>query len=312
VSAGLRVSLAIPVYNEEKIIPELLLRVRRVVDQLPGGPHEIVIVDDGSSDGTFDLLTLAAAEDPRLVAISLSRNFGHQSALTAALDTVNGNVVVVMDGDLPAPPEAIPQFIAQHQKGFDVVYAQRIDRKEGWPLRFCYFLFYRCLTLFSNITTPLDAGDFALVSRRVIEELRRIPEHQRYLRGLRSWVGFRQIGIPVERSERLSGNSKYSFAKLLGLALDGIFAFSIVPLRVAAALGLLTIAVSLTFAIYSIYVRLFLNRSPQGFAALIVAITFLSGVQLLFLGVIGEYLGRIYEEAKGRPHYIIGKIVGRR
>ena len=217
-----------------------------------------------------------------------------------------------MDGDLQDPPEAIPQFIAQHQKGFDVVYAQRIDRKEGWPLRFCYFLFYRCLTLFSNITMPLDAGDFALVSRRVIEELRRIPEHQRYLRGLRSWVGFRQIGIPVERSERLSGNSKYSFAKLLGLALDGIFAFSIVPLRVAAALGLLTIAVSLTFAIYSIYVRLFLNRSPQGFAALIVAITFLSGVQLLFLGVIGEYLGRIYEEAKGRPHYIIGKIVGRR
>lgn len=159
---------------------------------------------------------------------------------------------------------------------------------------------------------PLDAGDFALLSRRVLEELRRIPEHQRYLRGLRSWVGFRQIGIPVARAERLRGNSKYSIVKLLGLAFDAIFAFSVVPLRAAAVLGLLTIASSLSFAGYSIYVKFFLNQSPQGFTALILAITFLSGVQLLFLGIIGEYLGRIYEETKGRPHYVIGRIVGQR
>ena len=157
----------------------------------------------------------------------------------------------------------------------------------------------------------MDAGDFALLSRRVLEELRRIPEHQRYLRGLRTWVGFRQIGIPVVRAERLAGNSKYSISKLLALAFDGIFAFSVVPLRAAAALGLLTIAASLSFAAYSIYVKFFLDQSPQGFTALILAITFLSGVQLLFLGIIGEYLGRIYEETKGRPRYIIGRIVGR-
>lgn len=307
----LRLSVAIPVYNEEKVIPELLRRLQTVLDSLPDGPHEIVVVDDGSSDRTFELLEAATANDPRLTAISLSRNFGHQAALTAALDNVNGDVVVVMDGDLQDPPEVIPQFIRQYQKGFDVVYAQRIARKEVWLLRFFYYLFYRGLVLFSNIRMPLDAGDFALLSRRVIEQLRGIPEHQRYLRGLRSWVGFRQIGIPVERSERLAGNSKYSFAKLLGLAFDGVFAFSVVPLRAAAALGLLTISVSLIFSAYSIYVKLFLNQSPQGFTALILAITFLSGVQLLFMGIIGEYLGRIYEETKGRPHYIIGKIMGR-
>ena len=311
VSSDLRVSVAIPLYNEEEIIPELLRRSLAVLDKLPGGPHEIVIVDDGSTDKSFDLLTAAAAEDARLRAISLSRNFGHQAALTAALDNVNGDVVVVMDGDLQDPPEVIPRFIEQYQKGFDVVYAERIARKERWLLRFCYYLFYRGLALFSNIRMPLDSGDFALLSRRVLEELRRIPEHQRYLRGLRSWVGFRQTGIPVERSERVGGNSKYTFSKLVGLAFDGFFAFSVVPLRAAAALGLLTMSASLLFAAYAIYVKLFLEQSPPGFTALIVAITFLSGVQLLFLGVIGEYLGRIYEETKGRPHYIISKIVGR-
>ena len=311
VNTNPRLSVAIPVYNEEKVIPELLRRLRAVLDTLPEGPHEIVIVDDGSSDRTFDLLMAATAEDPRLIAISLSRNFGHQAALIAALDNVNGDAVVVMDGDLQDPPEAIPQLIREYQKGFDVVYAQRIGRKEGWLLRFCYYLFYRGLVLFSNIRMPVDAGDFALLSRRALEELRRIPEHQRYLRGLRTWIGFRQIGIPVARAERRAGNSKYSIGKLLGLALDGIFAFSVVPLRAAAALGLLTITVSLAFAAYSLYVKVFLDQSPQGFTALILAITFLSGVQLLFLGVIGEYLGRIYEETKGRPHYIISRIVGR-
>lgn len=311
-SGDLRVSVAVPVYNEEKVIPEFLRRLRAILDKVPGGPHEIVMVDDGSSDQTFDLLASAAAEDPRLVVISFSRNFGHQAALTAALDNVNGDVIVVMDGDLQDPPEIIPEFIETYERGFDVVYAERTARKERWLLRLCYYLFYRGLALFSNIRMPLDAGDFALLSRPVLEELRRFPEHHRYLRGLRSWVGFRQTGIPVPRSERRMGESKYSLGKLLGLAFDGIFAFSVVPLRAASALGLLTIAISLMFAAYSLYVKLFLDESPQGFTALILAITFLSGIQLLFLGVIGEYLGRVYEETKGRPHYIIDKIVGGR
>ena len=310
-SCGLRVSVAIPLYNEEPIIPELLCRVRRVLDEIPGGPHEIVLVDDGSSDHTFEVITEAAVEDPRIVAISLSRNFGHQSAVSAALDNVTGDAVVIMDGDLQDSPEVIRDFIREYKRGFDVVYAQRIRRKEGWLLRSCYFLFYRLISLFSNLRLPLDAGDFALLSRRVIDELRLLPEHHRYLRGLRAWVGFRQTGIRVARSERFAGRSKYSFTKLLGLAFDGIFAFSIIPLRVATVFGLLTIFVSCVFAAYSIYVRVFLGQSPQGFTALILVMTFLSGVQLLFLGVIGEYLGRVYEETKSRPHYIVGKIVGR-
>ena len=310
-STGFRISVAIPVYNEERVVPELLRRVRIVLDEIPGGPHEMVLVDDGSSDRTFEIVTEAAAKDPRIVAISLSRNFGHQSAVSAALDNVTGDAVVVMDGDLQDSPEVIRDFVREYNRGFDVVYAQRIGRKEGWLLRLCYFLFYRLLALFSNLRLPLDAGDFALLSRRVIDELRRLPEHHRYLRGLRVWVGFRQTGILVERSERFSGKSKYSFMKLLGLAFDGIFAFSIVPLRVATIFGLLTILCSVVYAAYSTYVRVILGQSPQGFTALIVVMTFLSGVQLLFLGIIGEYLGRVYEETKGRPHYIVGKIVGR-
>jgi dolichol-phosphate mannosyltransferase len=306
-----RVSVAIPLYNEERIIAELLYRVRRILDEIPDGPHEMVLVDDGSSDRTFEIISEAAAQDPRVVAISLSRNFGHQSAVSAALDNVTGDAVVIMDGDLQDSPEVILDFIREYKKGFDVVYAQRVRRKEGWLLRSCYFLFYRLILLFCNLRLPLDAGDFALVSRRVIDELRRLPEHHRYLRGLRAWVGFRQTGIKVERLERFSGKSKYSFVKLLGLAFDGIFAFSVVPLRVATVLGLLTIFCSFLFAAYSIYVKFFLGQSPQGFTALILVMTFLSGVQLLFLGVIGEYLGRVYEETKGRPHYVVGKIIGR-
>jgi polyisoprenyl-phosphate glycosyltransferase len=311
VSNGFRISVAIPLYNEEQVLPELLRRVRIVLDKIPGGPHEIMLVDDGSADRTFEIVTEAAAHDPRIVALSLSRNFGHQSAVSAALDNVTGDAVVVMDGDLQDSPEVIYDFIREYNRGFDVVYAQRIDRKEGWPLRSCYFLFYRLLGLFSNLRLPLDAGDFALLSRRVIDELRRLPEHHRYLRGLRVWVGFRQTGIPVERSERFLGHSKYSLMKLLSLAFDGIFAFSVVPLRVATIAGLLTMLCSCLYAAYAIYVKVILGQSPQGFTALIVVITFLSGVQLLFLGVIGEYLGRVYEETKGRPHYIVDKIVGR-
>lgn len=304
-----RVSVAISLYNEERVLAELLQRVRGVLSALPGGPHELVFVDDGSSDRTFDILAEAAAADPRIVVISLSRNFGHQSALCAALDHVTGDLVVVMDGDLQDPPEAIPRLLEEQRKGFDVVYAQRIRRKEGWALRFSYFLFYRMIASVSNVRLPLDAGDFAVLSRRVVERLREIPEHHRYLRGLRTWVGYRQTGVPVERSPRFSGESKYSVAKLLRLAFDGIFAFSMAPLRAASLVGLVTIAASLVFALYSVYVRLFLGKSPPGFTALILVITTLSGIQLLFLGVIGEYLGRVYEETKGRPHYVIGRIV---
>ena len=308
-NGAMRLSVAIPFYNEEAGARELLDRVRRVLDRIPGGPHEVVLVDDGSSDGTFGILAAAAREDPRIVAISLSRNFGHQAALAAALDHVSGDLVVVMDGDLQDPPEVIPSLIEEQAKGFDVVYVRRVARKERWTLRVCYFLFYRLISLLSDVRLPLDAGDFALLSRRVVDVLRQLPEHHRYLRGLRSWTGFRQAGIAVERPERFAGRSKYNALTLLGLAFDALFAFSMVPLRVAALIGLLTAGGSVLFALYSLYVRVFLGPRPQGFTALIVAITFLSGVQLLFLGLIGEYVGRVYEETKARPHYVVAEIV---
>lgn len=306
-----RVSLAIPVYNEEAVIPELLRRTRAAVDALPGGPHEIVLADDGSSDRTLELLEEAAREDDRLVIVALSRNFGHQTALTAAMDHVTGDVAILMDGDLQDPPEAVPTLLDAYQKGYDVVYVRRVNRKESWWLRLCYYFFYRLLAALSSTQLPLDSGDFGLISRRVIQEMRRMPEHHRYLRGLRTWVGFRQIGISIERSARHAGRPKYGPIKLLMLAFDGIFAFSIVPLRAAAIFGMIAIMLSGLFALYSVFVKFFLH-SPQGFTATIVIMTFLSGVNLFFLGVIGEYVGRVYEESKGRPHYVIGKVVRQR
>jgi glycosyltransferase involved in cell wall biosynthesis len=250
----------------------------------------------------------AADKDARLVVVSLSRNFGHQTALAAALDLVSGDVAVLLDGDLQDPPEAVPVFLEWYRQGYDVVYAQRINRKESWWLRACYYIFYRLLASLSSVQLPLDAGDFGLMSRRVIEEIRKMPEQHRYIRGLRTWVGFRQIGIPVERSARQAGQTKYSPLKLLKLASDGIFAFSIVPLRAAAVLGAGAIGLSSLFALYSLYAK-FRLHSPQGFTALILAMTFFSGIILFFLGIIGEYVGRIFEETKGRPHYVILKIV---
>lgn len=305
-----RLSVAIPVYNEASVLSELLRRTRDVLDQIDGGPHEVVFVNDSSTDGSLAILEEAAREDARLAVISLSRNFGHQAALTAALDHASGDAVVVMDGDLQDIPEAIPQFVARFLEGYDVVYAQRVRRKEPWLLRFCYFVFYRMMAKLSDIRLPLDAGDFGLMSRRVIDRLHAMPEHHRYLRGMRSWVGFRQVGIPVERAGRHSGKSKYGFLRLLKLASDGIFAFSIVPIRAAALLGAGVIFFSTVYALFAILAKFVLHRSPQGFTALIIIITFLSGANLLFLGVIGEYVGRIYEETKSRPLYVIDRMSG--
>jgi polyisoprenyl-phosphate glycosyltransferase len=307
-----RVSVAIPVYNEAQVLPSLLSRLRTVLDAIPGGPHQMVFVDDGSSDTTVEVLEAEARRDPRILVVALSRNFGHQTALTAALDHVAGDVTVVMDADLQDPPEALPVFLGEYAKGFDVVYAQRVDRKEGLLLRLSYFVFYRLISKLSALDLPLDAGDFGLMSRRVVDLLRRAPEHHRYLRGLRRWVGFRQTGVVVERSARAAGTSKYSAAKLLKLAFDGIFAFSIAPLRAAALLGAFAVAASSLFGLYSLYVKLFLDQSPRGFTALMLVVIFLSGLQLMFLGVIGEYLGRVYEEVKGRPLYIVDRVIGQR
>jgi polyisoprenyl-phosphate glycosyltransferase len=303
-------SIAVPIYNEESTIPELLQRTRDVLSRVPGGPHELLFVDDGSSDRTLQILEQATQADPRISVIALSRNFGHQAALSAALDYVVGDAVVLMDGDLQDAPEDIPLLVERHREGYDVVYATRATRQEGWLAKLSYFLFYRLQALLSDTRLPLDAGDFGLMSRRVVDQIRRMPERQRYLRGLRSWVGFRQLAMPLDRGERHSGQSKYSFLKLLKLASDGIFAFSVVPLRAATLMGGLAVAVSVLYALYSVYAKFVLNRVPQGFTALVFMLTFLSGVLLFFLGIIGEYVGRVYEEIKARPLYIVDRTLG--
>jgi glycosyltransferase involved in cell wall biosynthesis len=310
VKSSPKVTVAIPVYNEEENLGELLTRLRAVLDAIPGGPHQILFADDGSRDRTLAILEAEAATDSRIGVVSLSRNFGHQAALTAALDYVAGDVVVAMDGDLQDTPEEIPNFLAAYAEGFDVVYAVRTQRKEGLLLRLCYDLFYRLAASLSDLRLPVGAGDFGLMSRRVVEELRRAPERHRYLRGLRSWVGFRQKGLEVERQARSAGTSKYSLRGLFRLAFDGIFAFSVVPIRVAMWVGIAALLVSGLFGLYSLFARVVLDRSPQGFTALILVVVFMSGVQLLFLGVIGEYIGRIYDEVKGRPVYVVGRLVG--
>ena len=305
----MRLSVAVPVHNEEQVLPELLQRLTAVLDALGGGPHEMVFVDDGSKDGSLAILEAASGHDGRIVVVSLSRNFGHQAALSAALDQVTGDATLIMDGDLQDRPEEIPRLVAKLQEGFDVVYAQRVRRKEGTLLRTAYFLFYRLITSLSELRLPLDAGDFSIMSRRVVAEIRSAPEHNRYLRGLRTWVGFRQVGLEVERAERFAGKSKYSLGALIRLGFDGIFAFSTAPLRAAAVLGAIGMLLSSVFALYSVYARLVLDRSPQGFTAIIVVVTFLAGLNLFFLGIIGEYLGRVYEEAKARPLYVVGRLI---
>jgi dolichol-phosphate mannosyltransferase len=301
--------VAVPLYDEEASVGELVRRIAATLDALPGGPHEAVFVDDGSRDGTAELLKAAAQHDERITVVILSRNFGHQAALTAALDQVQGDACVLMDGDLQDSPEVIPEFVARFRAGADVVYARRRGRRESWWLRLSYWAYYRLLARMAGLALPLDAGDFSLISRRVVDELRRAPERHRYLRGLRAWAGFRQEGVDVDREERHSGRSKYTMSRLFRLAFDGIFSFSIAPLRAAAVLGAATIVLTTLFAAYAVAVKFLLGTSPQGFTALILAITFVSGVQLVFLGIVGEYVGRVYEEVKRRPLYVIGEVV---
>jgi glycosyltransferase involved in cell wall biosynthesis len=304
----MRLTVGVPVYNEEEVIPELLARLIAVLDGIPGGPHEVVLVDDGSTDESRRLLEEAARRDRRIRVVALSRNFGHQAALGAALDHATGDAVVLMDADLQDRPETILEFVRHHEAGADVVFARRTSREEGWMLRAMYRLFYRVMAALSDTSLPLDSGDFALLSAPVVAALRRLPERDRYLRGLRAWVGFKQVGIDVQRRARVAGKPKYTTWKLIKLAIDGICSFSIVPLRVASVAGLVAIAVSAAFALYALYARVVVGQVPAGFTASLLIMTFLSGVQLLSLGVIGEYLGRVYGEAKGRPSYVVAKI----
>jgi dolichol-phosphate mannosyltransferase len=309
------ISVCVPVFNEEDNIEHLVSRVGGVLGSIgvatSGKPHEIVFVDDGSTDRTAVLLEahVRRGHSFRVSLVRFSRNFGHQIALTAALDHAGGDVCFLIDGDLQDRPEELERFVAEYRAGADVVYARRIKRKESWWLRLSYRFFYRMARMLSEEPLPLDAGDFSLVSRRVVEVMKAAPERNRYLRGLRSWAGFQQMEIPVERAARNAGESKYGIWKLFKLACDGIFSFSVMPLRFAAIIGALTLGGAILFSGYALYARLFLGVSPPGFTALTFLLVTFSGIQLLFMGIIGEYVGRIYQEAKRRPQYVVDEVL---
>jgi glycosyltransferase involved in cell wall biosynthesis len=286
------VSVIVPVYNEEE---NILFLYEQICQSSRGWgcDYELILVDDGSVDGTLSLLRLLSVRDSRVRYLSFSRNFGHQVAVSAGLEAATGGVAVVLDADLQDPPEVIGSFLQKWREGYKVVYGVRRKRKEAWPKRASYFVFYRILSLLTPIPIPRDSGDFCLMDRAVVDQLVALPERSRFIRGLRAWVGFRQTGVEYERHGRHAGEPKYGWRKLFGLAFDGIVDFSYRPLQISSFLG---------FAISTI------SYSPQdvpGFSSLILAVLFLGGIQLVTLGVLGEYLGRMFAEVKRRPLYIL-------
>lgn len=307
---GCDLSVVIPVYNEEETLPELENRLTRVLEAL-GVTYEVIFVNDGSSDGSMQILRQLCSRDPRLKAINLSRNFGHQAALYAGIRRSSGRAVVLMDADLQDPPEVIPRLLERWKDGYEVVFAVRTKRKEGLLKRAAYGAYYRLLRSVSYVEIPLDSGDFSLMDRCVVDQLCRMPERNKFLRGLRSWVGFRQTSLVYERDARFAGEPKYTLKKLVKLAFDGIASYSYVPLRIAFVLGVLVSGFSFLLAAIYFLQRLLLDvYIPQGFTTLAILILFLGGIQLLSVGLIGEYIGRIYDEVKRRPEYIERESIG--
>jgi polyisoprenyl-phosphate glycosyltransferase len=310
------VSVVIPCYNETEVLPVLFERLSAAARQWTAG-LEVVLVDDGSTDDTWRLMCEFHQRDPRWKLIRLSRNFGHQVALWTGLKHATGDVVAVLDADLQDPPEILSRFFEQWERGSDVVYAVRTNRKESWLKRLAYHAFYRLMAFLAEVPIPLDSGDFCVMDRRVVNEMTRLPESEPFVRGIRAWVGFRQTGVPYERDARAGGEVKYTFRKLVGLAINGIFSFSTRPLRIATWMGLVVSLLSFLGGAFTLVQRLFAEQFARiglapvpGFATIVIAIFFLGGVQLICLGILGEYIGRIYENVKGRPQSVIDQTIG--
>jgi glycosyltransferase involved in cell wall biosynthesis len=302
------VSVVVPLFNEEENLAELHRRLSAVLTEL-GCSYELIFVDDGSRDGTSQALRALQQRDRRLTVVYLSRNFGHQAALTAGIEQARGRAVILMDGDLQDPPEVLGQFLARWHQGYEVVYAIRQKRKEGLFKRTAYFLFYRLLHVLSDLDIPLDSGDFCLMDRKVVEALKRLPERQRFVRGLRTFVGFRQTGLAYERAARSAGRPKYTFRALFRLAVDGLISFSGYPLSLVTYLGLTSAAVALALTIWVITAAFTSQETPRGWASTIIVVLFMSAAQLLSLGIIGEYVRRIFLETKGRPTYVVREVL---
>ncbi len=304
-------SFIVPIYNEEETIYEMYRRISQVMNQMDG-PVELCLINDGSRDRSLYIMRELHQKDPRVVYLSLARNFGHQIAVTAGLNFVRGQVVVILDADLQDPPELIPEMVNLWQQGYQIIYAQRTKRRqEGWFKRFTAYAFYRLLKNLADVDIPTDTGDFCLLDRQVVDVLNSMPERNRYIRGLRSWVGFNQTAIRFERDPRFAGDVKYTFHKSFALAINGLVSFSKVPLRLSTYVGLLAAIVALFMCLLVLYWRIFLPHSPlTGITIILIAFFFLGAVQLISIGILGEYIGRIYEEVKQRPLYTLSEVTG--
>lgn len=301
-----QISIVAPLYNEQESFPTLVERLNKLMDTSTE-TIEVVLVNDGSRDRTAELMQVLALTDPRYHCVFLSRNFGHQLALTAGMAAARGtDAIMCIDGDLQDPPELLSEFYKLYKEGYDVVYAVRKNRKEGWLLKAMFHYYYRVQKQMVNIDAALDSGDFALLSRNVVNVMNQLPEESRYLRGLRSWVGFKQIGYEYDRPERAAGETKYPISKRIKIAFNGIFNFSEIPIRVVTNLGIATIIFALSYFIYTLVKKYILHiEVADGFTGLMLTIILFSGVQLLSLGIIGEYVLRIFFQVKQRPLFIV-------
>jgi len=302
-------SIIIPIFNEQRTIPELHDRLVKAAVSFDS-PYEVIFVDDGSHDESFAMLKSIHERDHRFKVVRLSRNFGHQVAISAGLDMASGDAVILMDGDLQDPPELFPELVAKWKEGFDVVYTVKRSRQEHRLKRAAFTAFYRLLHALSAIKIPMDAGNFSLMDKKVVTVFREMPERNRYISGMRAWAGFRQTGVTFDREPRFAGKPQMSLRRLIELALDGIFSFSNVPLRLAVYLGLFVALASFAGGLYVIYAKLFTDKAILGWSSTILSVLFVGGMVLLTLGVIGEYISRIYEEVKNRPLYVIRDKIG--
>lgn len=298
-------SIVAPVWNEADSLPEFIARTSAVMKKL-GESWELVLVDDGSKDRTPEIILLHAAEDKHIRPVLFARNFGHQIAVTAGMDYARGQAVILIDGDLQDPPEVIPELIANWRDGYEVVYAVRRKRKgESFFKKFTASFFYRLINRITEIDIPLDTGDFRLMDRRVVDVLNQMREHHRFLRGMSAWVGFRQVGVPYDRAARFAGETHYTLARMVRLALTAITGFSFLPLQLATYLGFISAGIAILAIPVVIALRLLGSAAFFGQATTLIAVLFFGGAQLISLGILGEYIGRLYDEARGRPLYIV-------
>jgi len=304
-------SIVVPCYNEEAVLPELHRRLVSVLEQVADIGFEIIYADDGSSDDTSEILRKLQSSDPRVRVVSLSRNFGHQIAVTAGLEHASGEAAVIIDADLQDPPEVIPEMVERWRDGYQVVYGLRARRAgETTFKRWTAKAFYRLINRLSEIEIPLDVGDFRLLDRRVVDVLLAMPERDRFLRGMVSWIGFKQVAVIYDRAPRRAGQSKYPVMKMLRFAVDSVISFSFVPLRLAIWVGFGAIAASFAGIVYALVIRLYTTDWVRGWTSIFTAVLFLGGIQLITLGIVGEYVGRIYAEVKLRPLYVVRDRLG--